>query len=70
VFESLFELIEDGGEDQGAASYQMVDALDFDGDGTSEMLVIYHNYEFHEFQILRRIGSKFEIVHKGPSYGC
>lgn len=70
VFESLFELIEDGDEDKGAASYEMVDAVDFDGDGISEMLVIYHNYEFHEFQILRRIGSKFEIVHKGPSYGC
>jgi hypothetical protein len=69
-FESLFELIEDGDEDKGAASYEMVDAIDFDGDGISEMLVIYHNYEFHEFQILKRVGSKFEVVHKGPSYGC
>jgi hypothetical protein len=70
VFESLFELIEDGNEDHGSPSYEMVDAVDFDEDGTSEMLVIYHNYEFHEFQILRRVGSKFEVVHKGPSYGC
>lgn len=70
ALESLFELIEDGDEDKGAASYEFVDAVDFDGDGISEMLVIYHNYEFHEFQILRRAGSKFEVVHKGPSYGC
>jgi hypothetical protein len=70
AFESLFELTEDGDEDKGAASYEFVDAVDFDGDGISEMLVIYHNYEFHEFQIFRRVGSKFEVVHKGPSYGC
>jgi len=69
-FESMFEVIEDGDEDRGAASYELVDAIDFDGDGMAELLVVYHNYEFHEFQILRRTGARFEIVHKGPSYGC
>ena len=69
-FESMFELIEDGDEDRGAASYELIDAIDFDGDGMAELLVVYHNYEFHEFQILRRTGARFEIVHKGPSYGC
>jgi len=69
-FDSLFELLEDGDEDRGAASYELIDAVDFDGDGVTELLVIYHNYEFHEFQVLKRVGSKFEIVHKGPSYGC
>jgi hypothetical protein len=68
--DSMFELLEDGDEDRGAASYELLDAADFDGDGVTELLVIYHNYEFHEFQVLKRIGSKFEIVHKGPSYGC
>jgi hypothetical protein len=68
--DGVFELIEDGDEDRGAAYYEVMDAADFNGDGISELLVIYHNYEFHEFQILQRVGPKFEIVHKGPSYGC
>jgi hypothetical protein len=70
TFNSMFELLEDGDEDRGAASYEFMDAVDFDGDGIAELFVVYHNYEFHEFQILKRIGSKFEVVHKGPTYGC
>lgn len=68
--ESLFELLESGDLDKGAATYELVDAIDFDSDGVVELLVIYHNYEFHEYQILKLRGTKFEIVHKGPSFGC
>lgn len=70
TFESLFELMKDGDEDWGAAYYELIEAADFDGDGLAELLVGYHNYEFHEFQILKRNNARFQIVHKGPTYGC
>jgi len=68
--EPLFDLVSSGDTDTGAASYEFLDALDIDGDGRSELVTIYHNYEFHEFHILRFDGKRYEVAHKGPSYGC
>ena len=68
----LFELLSDGDTDHGAPVYEFVDAIDLDADGRPELLVIYHDYEFHEFQVLR-LGAgqhRYDIVHRGPTYGC
>lgn len=66
----LWELVSQGDQDKGAEVVELVDALDLDGDGRSELIGIYHNYEFHEFQFFQLVGGRYEVVHKGPSYGC
>jgi hypothetical protein len=70
--EVLLESVSEGNRYRGAANYEFVDAIDLNGDGRSEILVIYHDYEFHEFQFLRLTSGhgRYEVVHKGPTYGC
>jgi len=68
--ELLFSLLAKGDKDSGAAAYEFLDAIDLDGDGVAEVVAVYHNYEFHEFVILALKGGRYEVVHRGPSYGC
>jgi hypothetical protein len=67
---ALYELLDDGDIDRGGESHELVDVADFDGDGRTDLLLLFHNYEFHEFQIMKQTDSGFETVHKGPSFGC
>lgn len=68
--QALYELLKDGDIDRGAESHDLIDVADFDGDGRTDLLLLFHNYEFHEFQILRQTDSGLETVLKGPSFGC
>jgi hypothetical protein len=54
----------------GLESYRFFDALDIDGDGRSEVIAVMHLWENNIFCILRFDGARYEIVHRGPSYGC
>jgi hypothetical protein len=56
--------------DRGSPFYEFVDSIDVDGDGFAEIIAIYHHYELHEFVILGFRNGRYEIVHRGPSYGC
>ncbi len=68
--QALYELLKDGDIDRGAESHDLIDVADFDGDGRTDLLLLFHNYEFHEFQILRQTDAGLETVLKGPSFGC
>lgn len=67
---ALYELLTDGDIDRGGESHDLIDVADFDGDGRTDILLLFHNYEFHEFQIMRQTDSGLETVLKGPSFGC
>ena len=50
--------------------YRFVDQLDFDGDGTDEIVVEVTGYESEEFRILKRINGSWMRVHVGGAGGC
>jgi hypothetical protein len=56
--------------DRGPPFYEFVDSIDVDGDGFAEVVAIYHHYELHQFVILGLRNGRYEVVHRGPSYGC
>jgi hypothetical protein len=60
----------EGDLDRGNGFYELVDTVDVDGDGVAEIIAIHHNYEFHEFVVLRRDAARYGIAFRGPSYGC
>ena len=67
---ALYELLDEGDIDRGGENHDLVDVADFDGDGRTDLLLIYNNYEFHEFQIMKQTEMGLETVLKGPSFGC
>lgn len=66
----MFFMLQEGDIDRWAPYYDFLDALDIDGDGLSEIVAIYNNYEYHQFQILKFTGHSYEVFLKGPEYGC
>lgn len=66
----LFELRSSAPQLDGLEVADFVDALDFDGDGVAEVVMIKHGYESHSVQLLRFDGSAYRMVADGPAYGC
>jgi len=59
--------LEDGKDYEG---YRFVDQMDFDGDGTDEIVVEVTGYESEEFRILKRVNNVWTRVHVGGQGGC
>ncbi len=61
---------EDLADGMDSQDYRFVDQLDFDGDGTDEIVVEVTGYESEEFRILKRINGSWMRVHVGGAGGC
>lgn len=59
--------VEDGMDGEG---YRFVDQLDFDGDGTDEIVIEETGYESEEFRILKRVNGAWIRAHVGGQGGC
>jgi len=54
----------------GSEGVRLVDQLDFDGDGTDEIVVEVWGYESEEFAIYQRSNGSWTQVHLGGQGGC
>ena len=67
---TVFELVAEGDPDRGVATFEFLEPISLQKDSPPAVVAIFHNYEFHEIQILKFDGKRYVVVHKGPKYGC
>lgn len=58
------------GEEADAQYRRLVDVLDIDGDGQSEIVVQGLYYESHDYMIYKKASGQWREVYKGGGGGC
>lgn len=60
------------GEDNNTApgESEYIDHLDLDGDGLAEIVYSYSGYEWWGFAVIKKIGQKWQLVHRQAVGGC